>query len=108
MSRTYKCNEQGYSTIYLKHLIFDEKVADLVEAQRCKFPTELMDCLLDMPPVEMTHKQLSSIQKVYQVGLPAITVKENWTGTYNVTDGRHRIAAIILAGGDRAPCFLSI
>jgi hypothetical protein len=99
---SYKCDTKEYTELLVSDLLFDEKVADMVEKNGYTFPPKLFNCLYDQNTFHLDQKRLDSVMAGWEIGLPPVSVKENM-GKYQVLNGRHRVAAAIMKGVDSIP-----
>lgn len=98
MSKMSDCNY-----INIGSLIFDEKIADIVESEGYNFPEKLLNNLLDSGSVPLNKDRLYSIMGMCMDSIPPITVKKVLGEKYFVIDGRHRIASTIMNKGEVVP-----
>ena len=101
---TYTSNTGDCVDLKLSRIIFDEKIADMVESLGDKFPKDLYNNLLDMNTFSLSDDRFNRILKGYKEGLPPVRVKKILGDKYMLIDGRHRMAAVIVLGGDSIPC----
>jgi hypothetical protein len=101
---TYTSNTDDCIYLKLSRIIFDEKIADMVESLRDKFPNYLYNNLLDMNTFSLSDDRFNRVLKGYKEGLPPVRVKKILGDKYMLIDGRHRMAAVIVLGGDSIPC----
>lgn len=101
---TYTSNTDDCTDLKLSRIIFDEKVADMVESLRYKFPNYLYNNLMDMNTFSLSDDRFNRVLKGYKEGLPPIRVKKILGDKYMLIDGRHRVAVVIVLGGDSIPC----
>lgn len=87
----------------MSQLLFDEKVADMVEKNGNNFPTELINNLFAKESFHLEQDRLNSIMSGYKIGLPPISVLPGIGNKYIVQNGRHRVAATILNGDTKVP-----
>ena len=90
-------DENEYTIIPIKDLIFSERVADAVEKYQ-EFPEELMNNIHDDGTFALDQKSLNSVMVGYKNGLPPITVEKALGGKFTVLNGRYRVCATILNG----------
>jgi hypothetical protein len=100
----FKCETKEYSMISLKQLRFDEKVADMVEANNSEFPSSLIDNIFSQDTFKLDQKRLNRILEGYDTSLPPIQVTREIGGKFSVANGRHRLCATIMKGGTEIPC----
>ena len=72
----FKCSSQEYTLIPLSNLIFDERVADMVETNGMEFPETLLNNINAMDTFALVKKRLVRILCGYKTGLPPIKVKK--------------------------------
>lgn len=101
---TYTSNTDDCIDLKLSRIIFDEKIADIVESLGYKFPNYLYNNLLDMNTFSLSDDRFNRVLKGYKEGLPPVRVKKILGDKYMLIDGRHRMAAVIVLGGDSIPC----
>lgn len=101
---TYTSNTDDYIDLKLSRIIFDEKIADMIESLGNNFPENLYNNLLDMNTFSLSSDIFNRVLRGYKEGLPPIRVKKILGDKYMLIDGRHRMAAVIVAGGDSIPC----
>lgn len=99
----YTCDTKEYTETPLTSLLFDEKIADMVEKNGGTFPPKLFNCLYAAETFHLDQKRLERIMTGWETGLPPVSVKEQIGGKYQVLNGRHRLAATILNGVDTIP-----
>ena len=95
--------------VHLKNLLFDEKVADLVEKNGIKFPENFLKNIMYVPDsFPLQQSRLNKILEKYHtssfgahtssfgaIAEPIFIIK-TLGNKYKVENGRHRIAAAIL------------
>ena len=96
-------DNQEYVNLKLAQLLFDEKVADMVEKNGKDFPSELLNNLFVNESFHLEQDRLNSVLAVYKTGLPPISVSPGMGNKYIVQNGRHRVAATILNGEEKVP-----
>lgn len=101
---TYTSNTDDCIDLKLSRIIFDEKIADMVESLGDKFPNYLYNNLLDMNTFSLSDDRFNRVLKGYKEGLPSVRVKKILGDKYMLIDGRHRMTAVIVLGGDSIPC----
>lgn len=101
---TYTSNTDDCIDLKLSRIIFDEKIADMVESLGDKFPNYLYNNLLDMNTFSLSDDRFNRVLKGYKEGLPPVRVKKILGDKYMLIDGRHRMTAVIVLGGDSIPC----
>ena len=101
---TYTSNTDDCIDLKLSRIIFDEKIADMVESLGYKFPKDLYNNLLDMNTFSLSDDRFNRVLKGYKEGLPPVRVKKILGDKYMLIDGRHRMVAVIVLGGDSIPC----
>jgi len=101
---TYTSDTDNYIDLKLSHIIFDEKIADMVESLGNSFPENLYNNLLDMNTFSLSDDRFNRVLRGYKEGLPPVKVKKILGDKYMLIDGRHRMAAVIVGGGDSIPC----
>lgn len=101
---TYTSNTDDFIDLKLSRIIFDEKIIDMIEGLGHSFPKDLSNNFLDMNTFSLSDERLKSVLSVYNEGLPPIKVKKILGDKYMLIDGRHRMAAVILRGGDTINC----
>jgi hypothetical protein len=99
----FKCDTKEYKIIPLSLLLFDEKVADMVEANKKEFPDYLLNNIVCQDTFKLNQGRLDSILDGYNTSLPAISVVRI-SGKFSVENGRHRVCATIMNGGTEIPC----
>ena len=104
---SYNCDKKEYTEMLVSDLIFDEKVADMVEKNGCSFPHKLLSCLCYQETFPLDQKRLDSVMTGWKIGLPPVSVKYIM-GRYHVLNGRHRLAATIVKGVDTIPVSIEI
>lgn len=101
----YKCFTPSKISIELKDLLFDERVADLLESFGTEFPSSLENNLFDDSKHSMDYPYLSSILDRYDDGsLTAVKVEKVWGDRYKVVKGKYKVCASILKGATSVPC----
>ena len=98
------CNTKKFTIIPLSSLIFDEKVADMVDQNNVTFPNYLMNNISSYPTFKLDQTRLNRVLDGYNIALPAIKVVRTLGGKYSVENGRHRVCATIIKGCDRIAC----
>jgi len=101
---SFKSNSETYTNICISDLLFDEKVADMVEKHTATFPTKYFNNLCHMDTFPLTRSRLESVMKGYNDGLPPISVISTIGDKYVVHNGRHRVTATILNNHITIPC----
>ena len=101
---SYICNEK-YVNMKLTFLLFDERIVDMVEENKCIFPEKLLNNVVDMGTFKLNQQRLDSIMNAYNTGLPPIKIKLA-IDIYIVLNGRHRVCSVILNGGSSIPCII--
>ena len=96
-------NNQKYVNLTLTQLIFDEKVADMVEKNGKDFSPELLNNLFTSDSFHLNQDRLNNVLTGYYTGLPPISVSPGMGNKYIVRNGRHRITATILNGDMKVP-----
>jgi hypothetical protein len=99
---SYNCDTKEYTDLLVSDLLFDEKVADMVEKNGCTFPHKLLNCLYAQDTFHLDQKRLDSVMDGWKTGLPPVSVRKNM-GKYQVLNGRHRVAVTIMKGVDSIP-----
>ena len=94
---------EGLKFIELSKILFDEKVADMVESNNSTFPPELLNNLFATSSFPLTQKRLCRVLEGYDIGLPPIFVKKSLGDKYTLQNGRHRVTAAILFGDSIIP-----
>lgn len=89
-------NHKGLKFIKLSDIRFDEKIADMVQANNAVFPSKLLNNLYAIDTFALTQERLDHILKGYDTGLPPIYVEESFGSKYTLINGRHRLTATIL------------
>ena len=81
-------------------LLFDEKIADMVEANGKEFPSNMVKCLYATDTFPLDQERLDNILEGWKDGeqFPPISVKKQTLDRYQVLNGRHRVCAAILKG----------
>jgi hypothetical protein len=99
----FPCNNHDNTSklLSLKNLIIDEHIADIVESNGKFFPDELFNNLSCENTFKLNQTRLDSILLGYYTGLPAISVKLELNGKFQVINGRHRVAATIIMNCDK-------
>ena len=99
------CDQNEYTVVALKELLFDEYVADMVDAQYGKsFPDDLLPNIYSTDTFKLDQVRLNRILGGYTIGIPPIDVIRQLGGKYQVVNGRHRVCATILKGGTTIAC----
>lgn len=80
--------------IHIKNLVFDEKIADIVEKNMGYFPENLLNCLVSKDTFKLDQKRLDNILIISK--LPPVTVIKIWGNRYDVINGRHRMCSFIM------------
>ena len=101
---TYTSNIDNCVQLKLSCIIFDEKIADMIESLGKKVPDYLCNNLYDMDTFPLSDERFDLVLKGYKEGLPPVKVKKIVGGKYMLIDGRHRMTAVIVSGGDSIPC----
>ena len=101
---TYTSNTDDYIDLKLSRIIFDEKIADMVESLGDNFPKDLYNNLLDMNTFSLSDDRINRVLKGYKEGLQPVRVKKILGDKYMLIDGRHRMVAVIVLGGYSIPC----
>ena len=101
---TFKTNEEEYIVISLKDLLFDERVADMVEHNKALFPSHLENNIFATDSFPLNKERLDRIISGYDKSLPPIKVTKGVGNKYIVQNGRHRVCATIMRGDDSIPC----
>lgn len=100
---SFKADRQEYTNMMLTELLFDERVADMVEANGGEFPPSLFNNLFAIESYPLEQERLDRVMAGYDTGLPPIRVEKGMGGKYIVQNGRHRITATILRGDEIVP-----
>ena len=100
----YTSNTNNYIELKLSDIIFDEKIADMIERLGNEFPKYLYNNLIDMNTFSLSYDRFNRVLTGYKEGLPPVRVKKILGDKYMLIDGRHRMAAVIVFGGDSIPC----
>lgn len=103
---SFKPNTQEYISMMLRQLLFDERVADMVEKNGGKFPPSLMNNLFATESYPLDQERLDRVMSGYDSGLPPISVEKGMGEKYVVQNGRHRVAATILRGDEIIPSMI--
>lgn len=101
---TYTSDTDDYIDLKLSCIIFDEKIADMIESLGDNLPEYLYNNLIDMNTFSLSDDRFNSVLKGYKEGLPPVRVKKILGDKYMLIDGRHRMTAVIILGGDSIPC----
>lgn len=101
---TFTSNTEDYVDIKVSSIIFDENIADMIEKLEKPFPKCLNNNLLDMGTFELDDGKVKKVLEGYKKGLPPVKVKKTLGDKYILIDGRHRMSAVIVSGGDTIPC----
>lgn len=104
---SFKPDTQEYISMRLRQLLFDEKVADMVEKNGGEFPPSLFNNLFATESYPLDQERFDRVLAGYDTGLPPITVEKGMGDKYIVQNGRHRVAATILRGDDIVPCMIT-
>lgn len=96
---SFVCDQKEYTPIPLSDLMFDERVADMIEKCGKVFPVSLINNIYDAGTFHLDQHRLTHILDGYDIGLPPISVKKTLGGKYEVLNGRHRVCATIIKGG---------
>lgn len=99
----FTCDQKEYTEIRLVDIHFDECIADMVEERKCKFPDNMLNNIYHAGTFKLDGDRLDRILSGYSIGLPPIQVKKE-IGKYYVVNGRHRVCATIIKGGDTVAC----
>lgn len=99
----FNSNTKEYKMLTLASIRFDEKIADMVEKQGHVFPSALMNSIYSTETFKLDQGRLTRILDGYKTGLPPISVKKGLGDTFILVNGRHRICATIINGGDVIP-----
>jgi hypothetical protein len=98
------CNQKNYVILHITSLLFDERIADMVEKNKKNFPDSLSKNIYDAGTFKLSQDRLDRILTAgFDTNIPPINVKKTLNGMYKVIDGRHRICAIIMRGGTTVP-----
>jgi hypothetical protein len=101
---SYKCcKTKEYIDVLVSELLFDEKIADIIEKNGYNFPYKLFDCLYEQDTFPLDQIRLDSIINGWEKGLPPVSVKKNNMGRYQLLNGRHRVAVTIMKSVDSIP-----
>ena len=101
---TYTSSTKDYVELKLSCIIFDVKIADMIKSLGKNVPEYLYNNLIDMNTFPLSQNRFDNLMKSYKKGLPPIRVKKILGDKYMLIDGRHRMTAVIVAGGDSIPC----
>lgn len=104
---SYVCdrsNTNNFVLLPITSLLFDERVADMVEENKINFPDSLSRNIYDAGTFKLDQSRLDRILSGYKTGLPPIKVQKTLNGMYKVLNGRHRICAVIINQGNSIPC----
>ena len=101
---TFNCNETDYITISIDNLLFDERIADMVEQNGMIFPDSLLSNIYDAGTFHLNQERLIRVLSGYNENLPAVKVSKTLNNKYKVIDGRHRVCAAIMKGDLHVPC----
>ena len=99
----YKCSDTEYKIVLLSDIIFGEKIIDMVDTYGIIIQQELINNFYDDGTFNLNKKRLENIFSGWDIGLPAIIVKKNLVGKYEVINGRHRLCACIILGSNSIP-----
>ena len=100
---SFHCDSKEYTEIPLEDLRFDERVADMVEERKGNFPDKLLNNIYSSGSFKLDNSRLDRILEGYSTGLPPIQVVKEMS-KYVVMNGRHRVCATILNGGNKVAC----
>ena len=101
---TYTSNTKDCVNLQLSRIIFDEKIADMVENLGKTVPKTLSNNFVDMNTFSLSEERLNRVFSGYKTGLPPVKVKKILGDKYMMIDGRHRTTAVIVLKGDSIPC----
>jgi hypothetical protein len=101
----YICNTKEYTNVLISNLLFDEKIADMVEKNGGTFSPRLFKCLYGSGTFHLEQKRLDRVISGWKTGLPPVSVKKHTHGRFQVINGRHRVCATILNGADTVPIY---
>ena len=91
--------------INISKLVFDEKVADMVEKNGCSFPAKLLNNLCELNTFKLDQNKLDAVL-TSQNKLRPIHVIEGLGGKYIVMNGRHRVCASIMNNLNTIECLV--
>jgi hypothetical protein len=86
----------------ISNLLFDEKVADMVEKNGYKFPDNLLKCIYTQNTFPLDQCRIDSILEAWEdeYELPPISVIRQSVNRFIVLNGRHRLAVAIMNGAE--------
>ena len=99
---------EGLKFIELKKILFDEKVADMVESNNAVFPPELLNNIVATDSFPLSQQRLCRVLEGYDIGLPPISVEKSLGDKYTLQNGRHRVTAAILRGDSIIPSIVVV
>jgi len=103
---SFKPDTQEYINMMLRQLLFDERVADMVEENGGEFPPSLLNNLFATESYPLDQERLDRVMAGYDTGLYPISVEKGMGDKYIVQNGRHRVAATILRGDEIVPVMI--
>ena len=103
LTMAFTSNTEEYININLRSLIFDNKVYDMVKQNRGFFPPYLINNIFYTDSFPLDQKRLNRIMSGYDNGLPPVYVQKVRKNMYQLQNGRHRVTATILKGGQNIP-----
>ena len=91
--------------INISNLIFDEKVADMIEKNNCSFPASYLNNLCELNTFKLDQNKLNSILKSEKILYPIFVIK-GLGDKYIVMNGRHRVCASIMNNHQTIECLI--
>lgn len=104
----YKDESTGSVEMHITDLMFDERIADMIEKRNGCFPVALLRNLYSSGAFKLNDERLDRILEGYDSGaeIPPINIKKGFD-TYTVVNGSHRICAALLKDRTTIRCIIN-